>query len=75
MTKLLTSVLEKVSELPEDRQDDAAHVLLKLLQNDAKSYRLTDKQLREVELAKREVRRGKVASKKQISALWRNFGA
>jgi hypothetical protein len=75
MTKLLTEVLRKVAELPEERQDDAAHVLLQMLHNDATGYWLTDDQLAEVELAKREVRDGKLASDKEMRATWRNFGA
>ena len=51
MTKLLTEVLQKVAELPAGRQDDAARTLLTLLENDARRYRLTDAQVREVELA------------------------
>jgi hypothetical protein len=51
MTKLLTEVMRKVAELPEDRQEDAAHVLLAMLENDASPYRLTDDQLRFVERA------------------------
>ena len=51
MTKLLEEVVRKVAELPDERQDDAAHVLLTMLENDAAGYRLTDAQLREVELA------------------------
>lgn len=75
MTKLLAEVLRKVAELPDERQDDAAHVLLQMLQNDATGYWLTDDQLAEVELAKREVDQGKFASDQEMKALWRNFGA
>ena len=46
MTKLLEEVVRKVAELPDERQDDAAHVLLTMLENDAAGYRLTDAQLR-----------------------------
>jgi hypothetical protein len=46
MTKLLTAVMRKVAELPEDRQDDAARVLMLMLEYDAEQYRLSDEQLR-----------------------------
>jgi hypothetical protein len=67
MTKLLTEVLRKVAELPDERQDDAAHVLLRMLENDASRYRLSDDQLREVELAIAEVDRGEIASEADVA--------
>ena len=69
MTKLLEEVLRKVEKLPEGRQDDAAHVLLTMLENDASQYRLSDAQLAEVELAIAETKAGKFASKKQVAEL------
>ena len=75
MTKLLTEVLHKVSELPDDRQDDAAHMLLSMVENDTTRYHLTDEQVQEVELAMREVREGKIASDAEMRALWKGFGA
>jgi len=66
MTKLLTEVLRKVAELPEERQDDAAHVLLRMLESDASRYRLSDDQLREVGLAIAEVDRGEIASDAEV---------
>ena len=35
MTKLLEEVVRKVGSFPDERQDDAAHVLLTMLVNDA----------------------------------------
>ena len=67
MTKLLTEVLRKVAELPAERQDDAAHILLRLLENDASRYRLSDDQLHEVELAIAEADSGKFASEEDVA--------
>lgn len=67
MTKLLTEVMRKVAELPEERQDDAAHVLLALLENDATRYRLTDDQLRFVERADADA--GRLASDEEVAAI------
>jgi len=75
MTKLLTQVVRKIEELPEERQEDAAAVLMTILENDAVGHQLSDEQLQEVELAKREVRDGKIATQAMMRALWRNFGA
>lgn len=74
MTKLLTEVLQKVAELPAGRQDDAARTLLTLLENDARRARLTDAQVREVELAMQEADRGGFASDREMKDLWRSFG-
>jgi predicted transcriptional regulator len=69
MTKLLTEVLRKVAELPEERQDDAAHVLLAMLENDASPYLLTDDQLQEVERSIADADAGRFASDEEIAAL------
>ena len=66
MTKLLEEVLRKVGELPEKRQDDAAQILLEMLESDATGYRLTDEQLHEVEQARIEADKGKFATEKEI---------
>jgi hypothetical protein len=69
MSKLLTEVLRKVAELPEERQDDAAHILLRLLENDASRYRLSDDQLREVELAIAETKDGHYATDDEVASV------
>lgn len=74
MTQLLKEVMRKVEELPEERQNDAAHVLLQMLENEASPYRLTDEQLAEVELAAAEIDAGKYASddevKRVLGSVW-----
>lgn len=72
MTKLLTEVMRKIVELPADRQDDAAQVLLNMIENGVPRYRLTDAQVRDVEAAIADVDAGNYASDKEIeSALYR----
>jgi hypothetical protein len=66
MTNLLTEVMRKVVELPEDRQDDAARVLLLMLEHDPEQYRLSDEQLREVDVAIADVDAGNFASEADI---------
>ena len=75
MTKLLEEVVRKVAELPDHRQDDAAQVLLAMLENDTRNYHLTAAQVSEVKLTQQEVRTGKIASDKQMREIWNNFGA
>jgi predicted transcriptional regulator len=67
MTNLLTEVMRKVVELPEDRQDDAARVLMLMLEHDPEQYRLSDEQLREVEAASADVDAGNYVTEEEIN--------
>ena len=74
MTKLLTEVIRQIVELPEDRQDDAARVLMLMLEHDPEQYRLSDEQLREVDEAIAEVDASNFASDRDIDrALHRSW--
>ena len=66
MTKLLTEVIRQIVELPEDRQDDAARVLMLMLEHDPEHYRLSDEQLREADEAIADVDAGNFASDQDI---------
>ena len=74
MTKLLQDVIERVRQWPEERQDQAALVLLDLEAQQANRYRLTPAQVREVERIQRQVRDGSAefASDEQMIAFWKN---
>jgi hypothetical protein len=69
MTKLLSKVIRQIAELPEERQDDAAHVLMMMLEHDPAQYQLSDEQLREVDAAISDVDAGKYASDQDIDHL------
>jgi hypothetical protein len=72
MTKLLKQVLRHVEQLPDERQDDAAHVLLTMLESDAEPYDLTEEQLAELELSISEADTMQFASEKDLErALYR----
>lgn len=73
MTKLLQDVIERVRQWPEERQDQAALVLLDLEAQQANRYRLTPAQVREVERIQRQVRDGSAefASDEQMTAFWK----
>ena len=73
MTKLMERAISKLRRLPVKRQDELAEFLIELAGHPAR-YRLTKAQVAEVELAIREVDEGKVASKKEMDALWRRAG-
>jgi hypothetical protein len=69
MTKLLSEALRKVAELPEARQDDAAHILLALIDSDAKPYYLNDDDLQEIEAAITDTESGHFASERETADL------
>ena len=74
MTKLLDEAIATVRQLPDGDQDVAAKFLLGFANSDVHRYHLTDEQVAEVELAKREVREGKIATDADMVDLWRRFG-
>ena len=48
-TKALKEAIERVQRWPQERQDDAARMLLEMEAQDTSGYRLTDEQVAEVE--------------------------
>jgi hypothetical protein len=72
MSKLLEKAISRVRELPEERQDAMAELMLGLA--DEPEPLLTEEQVAEVELAMREAREGKIASDERMATLWRRFG-
>ena len=74
MTKLLEEAIEKVKALSEPDQNIAAEFLMGFASPEAARYRLSNKQLQEVELAKEEAREGKFATDTEMKTLWRRFG-
>ncbi len=73
MNKLLEEAIASVQLLPQREQELAAEFLLGFANPEAHRYRLSDDQVAEVELAKREVRVGKVASDAEMDDVWRRF--
>jgi hypothetical protein len=76
MTKLLQDVIERVRKWPEDRQDDAARLLLDLEAQQNNAYRLTPAQIEEVIKIRSELREGSAqfASDEEMAALWKKCG-
>jgi hypothetical protein len=75
-TKTLKEVIERVQNWPQERQEDAAQVLLEMEKQDAQPYRLTDEQVREVARIERDIRqgRGTFATDEEMAALWKSCG-
>ena len=75
MIKLLEQAIATVKELPESQQDVAAKFLLAFANPNARRFQLNDAQVMEVELAKGEVREGKIATEAEMADVWRRFGS
>jgi hypothetical protein len=73
MTKLLEQAIATLKDLPEAEQDVAARFLLDFANPQAHRHQLDEAQLLEVELAKGEVREGKVATDAEMAEVWRRF--
>jgi hypothetical protein len=74
--KNLEELMERVRHWPEERQQDAAEVLLEMERQDSSGYRLTDAQAQEVARIQREIREGEAtfATDEQMAALWKSCG-
>ena len=68
MTKLLTKVLRQIEDLSEERQDDVAHVVLAMLENDAIRHELSEEQLQQLDQRIADADAGKFATDREIDA-------
>ena len=73
MTKLLEEAIEKVRELPEERQAYAAAVLERIAA-DGGTYHLSDDERDEVRVGLAEIERGEIATDAEAAAFWKRFG-
>lgn len=74
MTKIeIDAVFERVRTWPQERQEDAAAMLLRMEQEDAEPYELTDEELADVEEAERQAERGEFASDEEMTALFDKY--
>jgi predicted transcriptional regulator len=70
MTKLMEKAISSVLELPEDRQDALAELMLDFA---GQPSLVTDEQLADIELSKQEAREGKFATDEEMAEVWRLF--
>ena len=75
-TKILKEVIERIQNWPEQRQEDAAQVLIEMERQDTSGYRLTDAQAQEVARIQQNIRegRGSFATDEEMAALWKSCG-
>jgi hypothetical protein len=74
MIKLLDQAIATLKNLPE-AEHIAARFLLDFANPQAHRHQLSEAQLLEVELAKHEVRDGKVATDAEMTDVWQRFGS
>jgi hypothetical protein len=74
--KILEDVIERVRRWPEERQEDAAAMLLEMERQADSDYRLTDAQAEQVAIIQRDIREGKgtFATDEQMALLWKSCG-
>lgn len=71
MNALLEKAVARIRELPGERQEELAEMMLDLAEEPVAL--LTDEQLAEVELAKQEARNGDFATADEMAETWRRF--
>ena len=69
----IDSILDRVRTWPEDRQEDAARILLAMEGEDSGVYRLSDEERAEIRAALAEVERGEVASDEEVAAVFNRY--
>lgn len=74
MTKLLQKAVEKLSALPEEKQDELARMLIDVAEQDLEPYDFTSSERVAVAEGMAQADRGEFASDEQVAGLWRRFG-
>ena len=69
----IDSILDRVRTWPEERQEDAARILLAMEAEDSGVYRLSDEERTEIRAALAEVERGEVASDEEVAAVFNRY--
>jgi predicted transcriptional regulator len=74
MTKLLEEAVDKLSQLPEGRQNELAQILIDVAAADLSPYQLTEEERVAVKEGLAQAERGELASDEEVAALWTRFG-
>ncbi len=73
MTKLLKEAIQKLSQLPEGRQDELARMLIDVAASDLHPYQFSDDERAGIEEALAQADRGEFASEKEVAEIWDRF--
>jgi hypothetical protein len=74
MTKMLEEAINKVRELPEADQDEAAEMLLSVASKNAAPAPLNDETRAAIREGREQARRGEFASDKDMAAFFKRHG-
>jgi len=74
MTKLLQKALEKLSALPDERQDELAQMLILVAEKEQEPYVLTPEERAAVEEGLAEIERGELATDEDVATMYARYG-
>ena len=74
MTKMMQEAIEVLRELPEERQETIARAILDYASHDDGIYHLSDDERAEVRAGLAEIRRGEIASDREVRAVYKRIG-
>ena len=74
MNTRLKSALQVVETWPEDRQQDAAEILLGMIEQGGAAFKLSEDECRALEESRAEARRGEFATDDEVAAVRRKHG-
>jgi hypothetical protein len=74
MTRLFEHAVATVSALPDDMQDELAHMLLQFAGVDQPPYELTPEEHADLAEAEAEAARGELATDEEVRAMWAKYG-
>ncbi len=74
MTGLLEKAIAKIKDLPQDRQDLAAEILIDFANEEAELYRLSPEERAEARAGVAELDRGEGVDEAEMLKFWRQTG-
>jgi predicted transcriptional regulator len=74
MIKMLEQAIEKIRNLPEDRQADAAEILEQMAADDGSVFKVPKDDRAAIAEGLEQLKRGEFASDDDMSALWKKCG-
>lgn len=75
MTRLLKEAIQKLSKLPECRQDELARMLIDVAASDLHPYQFSDDERAGIDEALAQVERSEFASEAEVDVSWNKFTA
>ena len=74
MTKLMEQAVQKLSALPDERQNELARMLIDVAAQDLQPYVLSEEERVAIQESLAAADRGEFASDEEVAAMWRRFG-